>query len=133
MKYIVLAKYEGGAGCTVPMTEWPPQDITAHIEYQMRTVNELVQRGELVDAQGLAGPETAVIVTSDGTGAPVTTDGPFAESKEFLAGWRIVDVESLDRAIEIAAEISAAPGVGGVPIQQPIEVRPVMDAPSSEM
>jgi hypothetical protein len=90
--------------------------------------SELRERGEFVDAQGLTGPEMVRIVTSDGTGAPVVTDGPFPESKEFLAGYRIVDVESLERALEIAAQASAAPGPGGVPIRQPIEVREVMGA-----
>ena len=59
------------------------------------------------------------------------TDGPFPEFKEWLAGFQIVDVESEARAIEIAAQVSAVPGPGGVPLQQPIEVRQVMDqAPS---
>jgi hypothetical protein len=72
-------------------------------------------------------------VTHDGVGAPVVTDGPFPEAKEFLAGYRIVDVESLERAIEIAAKGSAAPGPGGASIKQPIEVREVMGAPGSEL
>ena len=55
-------------------------------------------------------------MTHDGVGAPVVTDGPFPEAKEFLAGYWIVDVESEERAIEIAAEASAAPGPGGKPI-----------------
>ena len=76
-----------------------------------------------------AGPELAKIVTFSGEGAPVVTDGPFLESKEFLAGYRMIDVESEERAIEIAAQASAAPGPGGVPIRQPIEVRQVMGAP----
>jgi hypothetical protein len=115
-----------------PMSVWSPQEIEAHIEFQHRMNAELTDRGELVDAQGLAGPELARIVTSDGVGAPVVTDGPFAEAKEFLAGYRLVDVESPERAIEIAATGSAAPGPGGAPIQQPIQVREVMGAPSPE-
>ena len=71
---------------------------------------ELAERGELVDAQGLAGPELAKFVVSDGVGAPVVTDGPYPESKELLAGYRMIDVETLERAIEIAAQASAAPG-----------------------
>jgi hypothetical protein len=69
-------------------------------------------------------------VVSDGVGAPVVTDGPFPESKELLAGYRMIDVESPERALEIAAQSSAAPGPGGKPIKQPIEVREVMGAPS---
>lgn len=128
-KFLLLQNYEGGAGCTVPMTDWTPEDINAHIEFQMALNQELADKGELVDAQGLSGPELAKFVTFDGEGAPVVTDGPFPEAKELLAGYRMVDVESQERAIEIAARASAAPGPGGVPIQQPIEVRQVMGAP----
>src|SRR6266700_2803070 len=130
MKFLLLQNYEGGAGCTVPMTEWTPEDIKAHIDFQHSLNQELIDKGELVDAQGLAGPALAKFVTYDGVGAPVVTDGPFAESKELLAGYRMVDVESEERAIEIAARASASPGHRGVPIQQPIEVRQVLDAPS---
>ena len=69
---------------------------------------------------------------SDGRTAPVVTDGPFPESKEFLAGDWIVDGDSQDRAVEIAAQASAAPGPGGAPIGEYIEVRQVMSAPASE-
>jgi hypothetical protein len=132
-KFLLLQHYEGGAGCTVPMTDWAPEDITAHIDFQHALNKELIDKGELVDAQGLAGPELAKFVTFDGVGAPVVTDGPFPESKELLAGYRMVDVESEARAVEIAAQASAAPGLGGVPIQQPIEVRQVMGAPSGDV
>jgi hypothetical protein len=133
VKFMLLQNYEGGEGCDVPMSEWPPEDITAHIEFQRRVNKELTERGELVDAQGLTGPELAKVVTHGGVGAPVVTDGPFPEFKEFLAGYRIVDVDSPERAIEIAAQASAAPGPGGRPIQQPIEVRAVMAAAPSEV
>lgn len=133
MKYMLLMKYEGGAGCDKPMDTWPPDDISAHIEFQKALGKELAAAGELVDAQGLSGPDLARIVTSDGVGAPVVTDGPFPESKEFLAGFWVVDVETPERAVEIAAKASAAPGIGGVPIQQPIEVRPLMDVPGADV
>ena len=61
------------------------------------------------------------------------TDGPYPESKELLAGYRIVDVETVERALEIAARASAAPGAGGAPIRQRIEVREVMSAPDPEV
>jgi hypothetical protein len=115
------------------MSQWSPADIKAHIEFQQALNAELLDRGELVDAQGLAGPEQARFVVSDGTSAPVITDGPFPESKELLAGYRIVDVESDERAVEIAGRISAAPGLDGAPIRQPVEVRAVMSAPDPEM
>jgi hypothetical protein len=132
-KFLLLQNYGGGEGCQLPMTEWAPGDIKAHIDFQHVLNAELIGTGELVDAQGLAGPELAKIVTFAGVGAPVVTDGPFLESKEFLAGYRMVDVESEARAIEIAARASAAPGPGGVPIQQPIEVRQVMGAPAADL
>ena len=84
-------------------------------------------------AQGLAGPEQAKFVVSDGASAPVITDGPFPESKELLAGYRIVDVDSAERAIDIAARISAAPGANGAPVRVAIEVREVMSAPDPEV
>jgi len=130
MKFMLLQKYEEAEGCSIPMTEWKPEDVQAHIRFQQTLNEQLAQSGELVDAQGLAGPEQAKFVVSDGTTAPVVTDGPFPESKELLAGYRTVDVESLERAIEIAADASAAPGPDGVPIRQRIEVRQVMGAPA---
>jgi hypothetical protein len=133
MRFMLLQNYgEVESGCA-PMTEWAPEDIKAHIDFQQALNAELLERGELVDAQGLAGPEAAKFVVSDGQSPPVITDGPFPESKELLAGYRMVDVETLDRAIEIAAAASAAPGPDGVPIRQAIEVRQVMSAPDPEM
>jgi hypothetical protein len=132
-KFILIQYYEGGAGCSVPMTEWDPADIQAHIDFQNSLNQELLDSGELVGAEGLAGPDLAKRVTFDGQGAPVVTDGPFPESKELLAGYRMVDVDSEARAIEIAAKSSASPGPNGVAIQQPIEVRQVMGGPSDEL
>ena len=105
-RYMLLQDYAGPAGCK-PMTEWDPADVKAHIEFQIALNQELAGTGELVDAQALAGPDLARFVIWDGQGAPVVTDGPFPESKELLAGYRMVDVASEARAIEIAA-----PGVG---------------------
>jgi hypothetical protein len=130
-KYMLIKYYEGGEGCDVPITEWPPGDIKAHIQFQHDLNAALLATGELVGAEGLAGPDQAKFVVADGAGAPVVTDGPFAESKEFLAGFRIVDVASHERALEIAAMISAAPGIGGVPIRQRVEVREVVGAPET--
>src|SRR4051794_38634526 len=114
-----------------PMSEWAPEDAKAHIEFQHRLNAELQERGEFVDAQGLS--QAARTVVHGGTGTPVVTDGPFLESKELLAGYRIVDVDSLERALEIAAQASAAPGPGGAGIKQPIEVREVMNAPLADV
>jgi hypothetical protein len=133
MRFMLLQNYgEVESGCP-PMNEWSPEDVTAHIAFQHALNQELTERGELVDAQGLAGPEQAKFVVSDGATAPVITDGPYPETKELLAGYRLVDVESLERAIEIAAQASAAPAMNGKPIRQAIEVRQVMGAPDPEV
>ena len=128
MKYMLLMNYyvEG----VPPIDEWAPEDVRRHIQFQRDLGAELVASGELVDGQGLAWPDAAKLVRSDGVNAPVVTDGPFAESKEFLAGYWTVDVEDEARAIEIAAKASAAPGPDGVPIQQVMQVRAVMEAPA---
>ena len=133
MRFMLLQNYGEVESDCAPMPEWTPEDIKAHIEFQQALNAELAERGELVDAQGLAGPELAKFVVSDGTGVPVITDGPYPESKELLAGYRLVDVETAERAIEIAARASAAPGQNGVPIRQPIEVREVLSAPDPEL
>ena len=123
MKYMLLMNYSPGVP---PMTEWAPEEIKASDAHMMAIHEELAASGELVGAEGLTGPEAAKIVTHDGVGAPVVTDGPFPESKELLAGYWLVDVESEERAIEIAARTSAAPGPGGRPTAREIQVRPVM-------
>jgi hypothetical protein len=133
MRFMLLQNYGEVESDCAPMTEWGPEDIKAHIEFQQALNAELAELGELVDAQGLAGPELARFVVSDGISAPVITDGPYPESKELLAGYRLVDVESAERAVEIAARASAAPGQNGVPIRQPIEVREVLSAPDPEL
>ncbi|MGW4325780.1 YciI family protein [Nocardia sp. NPDC004573] len=132
MRYMLLKTYGPTAHCDTPINEWSPEEIQAHIDFQRALGAQLAEAGELVDAQGLAGPEEARIVSSDGRSAPVVTDGPFPETKEFLAGYWIVDVDSPERAYEIAAQASAAPGPGGEPIGEYIEVRAVMGAPATE-
>jgi hypothetical protein len=128
-RYLLAVNFEGGAVDT-PMSEWKPEEIQAHLDYYGALHDELVANGELVDTTILTGPDLAKIVTSDGT-APMVTDGPFQEFKEWLAGYQIVEVDSEERALEIAAKVSAVPGPGGVAMQQPIQVRQVMDdAPS---
>src|SRR5512133_234124 len=129
-RYLLVVNFDGGVGET-PMEEWKPEEITAHLDYYKALGKALVESGERVESEVLAGPDLAKIVTSDGVNAPVVTDGPFQEFKEWLAGYQIVDVESEERALEIAARISAVPGPNGVPLQQPIQVRQIMeDAPS---
>jgi hypothetical protein len=131
-RYLLVVNFEGGVVET-PMEEWKPEEITAHLNYYKALHRELVNSGELVESEVLAGPDLAKIVTSDGVTAPVVTDGPFQEFKEWVAGYQIVDVESEARAIEIAAKISAVPGPGGAATQQPIQVRQVMDQAPSDV
>lgn len=114
------------------MAHWSEADIRAHIRFMQELNDGLVDSGELVDAQGLTGPELAKQVRAQPDGRPIVTDGPFPETKEFLAGFWIVDVESEARAIEIAGQASAAPGRDGAPAQIPIEVRQVGEAPAVE-
>jgi hypothetical protein len=98
-----------------------------------RLNKDLTESGELVGAEGLAGPNEARIVRATSNGAPAVTDGPFPESKEFLAGYWIVEVDRPERAYEIAGRASAAPGPGGTPMNIAIEIRQVMSAPPVDM
>ena len=130
-RYLLGVNFEAGAVDT-PMDEWKPEEITAHLDYYRALNSELVASGELVQHEVLAGPDLAKIVTSDGS-SHVVTDGPFQEFKQWLAGYQIVDVDSEARAIEIAAKVSAVPGPDGIPLQQPIQVRQIMDEAPSDV
>src|SRR3954471_18016991 len=105
-RYLLVVNFEGGVVDT-PMEEWKPEEVTAHLDYYRALHEELIASGELAQSEVLAGPDLAKIVTVDGATAPVVTDGPFQEFKEWLAGYQIVDVESEARALEIAAKLSA--------------------------
>ena len=133
MKYMLMMHAPRTGWTDAGIGTWPPNDVKAHINFMMRFSKELKEAGELVGAEGLAGPEAARVVRAGANGAPEVTDGPFAEAKEFLAGYWIVDCENKERAYEIAARASAAPGKGGVPLNMPIEVREVMSAPPVEV
>jgi hypothetical protein len=126
MKFMLMMNTPGGGPYQI--AKWPPADITAHIAFMKQFARKLTANGELVAAEGLAGPDQAKLVKADKGGAPIT-DGVFPESKEFLAGYWIIDVDTAERAYAIAAEASMAPGPGGAPLHLPIEVRQVMSAP----
>jgi len=111
---------------------WPQKDIAAHIAFMKSFDQKLRKSGELVSAEGLDSPQRAKVVRAGHGGEPIT-DGVFPESKEFLAGYWMVEVPSAERAYAIAAEASAAPGPGGAPFNMPIEVRQVMAGPPDEM
>jgi hypothetical protein len=132
MRFMLLQNYGGVESDCAPMYEWTPEEVRAHVEFQQELNRTLEELGELIDAQGLAGPDDARFVVSDGTGSPLITDGPYPESKELLAGYRVVEVDTPERAIEIAALASAAPGQGGAPIRQRIEVRQIMAPPDPD-
>ena len=125
-RYVLIVDFQPGVSET-PMEEWKPEEVTAHLDYYKALTRELVASGEQVESEVLAPPNLAKIVTSDGTRS-VITDGPFQEIKEWVAGYKIVDVDSEERALEIAARLSAVPGEDGVPTQQPIHVRPLMES-----
>ncbi|HSS75386.1 MAG TPA: YciI family protein [Thermoanaerobaculia bacterium] len=129
MKYMLMMNAPGGGPYQI--AAWPQKDIQAHIAFMMSLNKKLGAAGELVGAEGLAGPDQARLVRAGRDGKPIT-DGVFPESKEFLAGYWIVDVDSPERAYQIAAEASAAPGLGGEPLNMAIEVRQVMSGPPKE-
>ncbi|MEV4459562.1 YciI family protein [Microbispora sp. NPDC004025] len=126
MKYLLLKHYRGAPASVndVPMDQWTPEEVDAHVQYMRDFAARLVETGEFVGEQALA-PEGA-FVRYDGEGRPPVTDGPFAETKDLIAGWMIIDVESWDRAVQLAGELSAAPGAGGKPIHEWLEVRPFL-------
>ena len=133
-KFLLIVNYDNGVlDDGVPMLSWDPADIKAHLAYYEALNKELEESGELIGGAALAWPEATKVVRSDGKSAALVTDGPYAETKEQLAGYQMIEVDSMERAIEIAARVSAVPGPGGVPIQQPIEVRQVMDDPPVDL
>lgn len=131
-RFLLIVNHDPGVTDAPPMDEWTPDEVSAHMNYYEALNRELIDSGELVGGSILADPRLARIVRCDGASPPVVTDGPFPESKEVVAGFQVVDVESEARAVEIAARVSAAPGPAGVPLQQPIEVRQVMSGLAEE-
>ena len=129
MKYLLLKHYRGGPAPAVdlpPMDQWTPEEVDAHVRFMHEFAAKLQESGEFVDMQALSA--TGAFVRHDGPGRPPVTDGPFAETKDLIAGWYIVDLDSWDRALEVAGELSAAPGPGGRPIYEWLEVRPFYGA-----
>jgi len=132
MKFMLMMHAPRGTG-NYAVSAWKPEELKAHIEFMHRLNKDLTTAGELVGAEGLAPPNAARVVRAGTNGAPAVTDGPFPEAKEFLAGYWIVEVDRPERAYEIAARASAAPGPGGKPMTIPIEVRQVMSAPPTDV
>ncbi|HET9170242.1 MAG TPA: YciI family protein [Actinospica sp.] len=128
-KYLLLKHYRGAPVPEnfTPMDQWTPEEFSAHIKYMFDFADRLRATGEYVSDLGLS-PE-GTFVRYDGEGRPPVTDGPFPETKDLIAGWMVIDVDSYERALELAGELSAAPGAGGRPIHEWLELRPVMAAP----
>ena len=129
-KYLLLKHYRGGPAPLVdiePIDRWAPAEIDAHVQYMNDFAARLEGTGEFVDGQALSPDGT--FVRYDGEGRPPVTDGPFAETKDLIAGWIVIDVATYERALALAGELSAAPGAGGQPIHEWLEVRPFLAAP----
>lgn len=127
MRFMMMMHTPRGTG-DYAIGRWAPEDFKAHLAFMQSFARELKASGEWVDGQGLAAPNEAKLVRAGKNGAPIT-DGPFAETKEFLAGYWLIDVAGAERAYALAARVSAAPGPGGAQMNMPIEVRQVLDAP----
>ena len=130
MKYILLMS--GTKAGVDTYRAWSKKDIQAHYAVLKGINKDLTESGEFVATEPLAPPDEAKVVRAARGGAPIT-DGVFPEAKEFLLGYWIVDVQSPERAYEIAARISAGPGPGGVPTNMPIEVRQIMSGKPDEL
>ena len=126
-KYLLLKHYRGGPAPVVdfdPMDQWAPSDVDAHVRFMRDFATKLEESGEFVEHQALSAEGT--FVRYGGEGRPPVTDGPFAETKDLIAGWMVIDVDTYDRALALAGELSSAPGAGGEPIHEWLEVRPIL-------
>ena len=130
-KYLLLKHYRGApaAGNDVPMDRWAPEEFDAHVACMNDLAADLERSGEFVSSEALA-PD-GMFVRSGGDGKAPVTDGPFPETKDLIAGWMVIDVESWDRAVEVAGKLSAAPGAGGRPVDEWLEVRPMLGSPTA--
>ena len=124
MRYMLMMNVPAGTG-EYQISDWSPEDVKAHMAFMGSYNKDLQAAGEWVDGQGLTPPSQAKLVRAGKKGEPIT-DGPFPESKEFLAGFWLIDVDSAERAYALAAKASAAPGPRGAPLNMAIEVRPVL-------
>jgi hypothetical protein len=130
MKYILLMT--GAKAGVDAYKAWSEKDIQTHFAHLKDINNELSEAGEFVANEALGSPEQAKVVRAGKDGTPIT-DGVFPEAKEFLLGYWMVDVDSPQRAYEIASRLSAGPGPGGVTLSMPIEVRQIMSRRAEEL
>ena len=129
MKFMLMMHAPANAPASAGIASWKPEEVQAMVQFMKKLNADLKAAGELVGAEGLDYPPRPRIVRAQGDNKPLATDGPFTETKELLVGYWIVEVPSEERAFEIAARASSAPGPGGVPLNMPIEVREVMPGP----
>ena len=129
MKFMVQMNVKKGP---YQMEGWSPDDVKRMVGFMDQLNRDLKASGQMVMAEGLVSPEEARLVTAKADGTPSVTDGPFAESKEFIAGFWIIDVKNADEAHKFAARVSACPGPGGKPLNMPVEVRQVGEPPKTD-
>jgi len=127
MKFMVQMNVKKGP---YQMAGWSQEDVKRMVGFMDKVNADLKARGQFVVAEGLVSPDEARLVKANGDGTPSVTDGPFAESKEFIAGFWIIDVKDADEAYRFAAKVSLCPGAGGKPMHMPLEVRAVGQAPA---
>jgi len=127
-KYLMLKHYRGGRPSEneTPMDQLTPEEWTAHVQYMQDMERRLFESGELLSSEALS--MGGAWVRFDGEGRPPVVDGPFAETKDLIAGFMLLEVDSYDRALELAAEMSAAPWAAGKPLGEWLELREVMSA-----
>jgi hypothetical protein len=132
MKYMILTyasqrDYDALGGKSTDEPAWSAADFASLGEFMASFNSDLVESGELVETRGLAAPVHTKRIRLQG-GVPVVTDGPYAETQEVLAGYWVVDCESFDRATEIAARLSHAPGPAEVAARAFADVRPIAES-----
>jgi hypothetical protein len=129
MKFMVQMNVKQGP---YQMEGWSPDDVKRMVGFMDQLNAGLQASGQWVSAEGLVSPDQARVVTAREDGSPSVTDGPFAESKEFIAGYWIINVKDADEAYRFAARVSSCPGPGGKPLNMPVEVRQVGEAPKTD-
>lgn len=127
MKFMVQMNVKKGP---YQMEGWSQEDVKRMVEFMNEINADLKAKKQWVTGEGLVSPEEARLVKANQDGSPSVTDGPFAESKEFIAGFWIIDVKDADEAYRFAAKVSLCPGPGGKPLHMPLEVRQVGSAPA---
>ena len=129
MKFMVQMNVKKGP---YQMAGWSQEDVKRMVSFMSQLEKDLKAAGQWVSAEGLVSPEEARLVIARDDGSPSVTDGPFAESKEFIAGYWIIETKDADEAYRFAARVSACPGPGGKPLNMPVEVRAVGSPPPAD-